>query len=138
MPQFEYNSVQIEIEIPDLVISDTIIKRKILLDSMTYNQAAKIVVLDWIVKHYSNNSDKYGEYLGDGIAYRRIEDKRRTTTADNSVFVDVQTGEFITEEQKNSVMWIGQYDFFNMLSEVMPIKIHETIHNYGSKIDWTI
>lgn len=136
MPQYDYTPIRIEVEIPDLIIGDTIIKRKIELDSMVYNQAAQAVTLDWIIKHYSNEGGKYGVYLGDEERYIKIEDKRRSTVADNLSFVNAQTGEFITEEEKDSIMWIGQYDFFNMIAETIPIKVHKMIEDYGKKINW--
>lgn len=135
MPQYPYEHVNIIIEIPDLTINETIIKRKIQLSTMMYNQVSKYLILNWIIKHYSDDKGDYGQYINDVI-----NDKVRETIADNQTIVNTQTGEFIYPnelgEYPEDVYYMGQYDFFNMIAENMPLKVHDMIKQYGQMIQW--
>jgi len=135
MPQYEYTPIRLEIDIPDLVINDTIIKRKIQLFTMIYNQQSKYLVLNWVIKHFADDDGKYGEYL-----INIIPDKTRESIADNTTLVNSQTGEFIYMDENNEypedVYYMGQYDFFNMIAENMSFNIHDMIRQYGQMITW--
>lgn len=142
-----YNTVNIIINIPDLIINDTIIKRKAVLFTMTYNQDSKYLALTWIVKSFSNNNGEYGESLESVIP-----DYSHNSIADNTIFVNPQTGEilppiitpitdsqtgYITYNVDYSVDYMSQYDWFNMIAESQPIQVHTMIRQYGSTvINW--
>lgn len=135
MAQITLTTVDIILEIPDLVISDTVIKRKAQLFTMTYNQHAKYLTLNWTIQHYANNAGGYGAYVGDSIP-----DKTKESIADNSVMVDVTTGTILIPDSSGnydqSINYAGQYDWFNMIAETQPIKVHDMIRQYGAAADW--
>lgn len=132
MPQYEYTSVRIVLDIPSITIDDTTIERDIELFTMIYNQSTEELTLNWSVRHYSSNNGVKGTYLGD-----LIPNGIRESIADNTTFVDVENnGAFITEEEKETKLWMGQYDYFNMLAETQSLEIHNAIRLYGSRINW--
>ena len=55
--------VEIEIEIPSIVIDETTILRKAKSFSLVYNRNSQEVALAWTVKHYAATATGYGEYL---------------------------------------------------------------------------
>lgn len=85
-----YTTVDIIIDIPDLVVNDTIIKRKAKLFTMTYNQDAKYLALTWVISSFSDMNGEYGGYLGSVIP-----DYSHNSIADNTVAVNPATGEII-------------------------------------------
>ena len=135
MPIYPYEIVDILIDIPDKIINDTIIKRKIQLFTMTYNQKSKYLVLNWTIRHYAHNDGEYGEYLG-----TLIPDKSRESIADNETIVNVQTGEFLFPNEEGdydeNVYRIGQYDFFNLVAETQNINVHNMIRQYATSLNW--
>lgn len=132
MPQYPYSPIKIILDIPSITIDNTVIQRQIELFTMIYNQNNETLSLGWLVKHYSDNEGVIGTYLGN-----LITDKSRISVADNSTFVDIQAnGAFITEEEKETKVWMGQYDFFNMLAETQSLIIHDAIRQYGNVINW--
>lgn len=135
MARIEYNAITITLDIPDVVINDTIIKRKAELFTLTYNQTAKALSLNWIVKHYSNDNGAYGEYIPYLIA-----NKSKESVADNLVIVNANTGEILQPDAEGNypdeIETIGQYDWFNRLGEYQPINVHNLIKSYGMTADW--
>ena len=85
--------IRIILEIPDLVIDNTIIKRKAYMHTLTYNQEYNSLSVNWLVKHFSNNNGSYGEYIGSTIA-----DKSKETIADMTTIVKYPSGEIIEEQ----------------------------------------
>ena len=129
------DSTPIVLNISDLTIDNTVIKRKAELFTMTYNQSSKELSLIWKVKHYSNNNGEYGEYIPD-IA----KDKIKETLADNSVMVSPVDGSFILPDEEGNydenTPMMGQYDFFWIVAETQNIKVHDLIRAYGMQADW--
>jgi len=130
-----YISENIILEIDDIIIDNTIIKRKAYLLSMIYNITNKTVVLNWEIRHYGSTiNNQYGEYL-----INIIPNKTKTTTADNTTFVNSQTGAFVYPDSEDfiDVDYIGQFDFFSKLAENQPIIVNELIRQYGQQTNWT-
>ena len=133
--------VEIEIEIPSIEISQTIIKRKAKLFSLIYNRNSKEVALAWTVKHYAATAEGYGDYLS------FIDDWGLTSVADNSTMCDVTNGTPIQkivvgqDENGNDILdydpaidYTGQYDFFSNLAETQPVMIHAMMIQFGNQV----
>jgi hypothetical protein len=137
MPYIPYTPVDIVLEIPDIVLASTIIKRKAKMLTMIYNQAYLTLTVAWQVQHYADDSGQYGQYIGAQVA-----DKLKETIADNEVIVDAQTGDILTDtsvccdDVTNCLNCMGQYDWFNMIGETTPVIVHELIRKYGEQADW--
>lgn len=126
-----YTPVVIVIQIPNVLINNTTIRRTATLFTMTYNQTAQTVVLNWTIKFYADSSGSYGAYLGSVIP-----DYSKEVTASNNSFVNPNTGAFLLPDSngKYSMSYMGQYDFFNMIAESQPLKVHSLIRQYGYQI----
>jgi hypothetical protein len=121
------NAVDIIIEIPDIVVDTTVLKRKAKLESLVYNMDRKEISISWIIITYSANPDgTYGEDLS-AIVPRGT----REQFGNNNVLVNPVTGVPVTDPNEPS---IGQYDFFNNIGENMPIKIHDVIRQFGATL----
>ena len=92
MPQITYTPVDIVLEIPDIVLANTIIKRKAKMLTLIYNQPYKTVSVAWQIQHYADDNGQYGEYIG-----AQVGDKLKETLADNTTIVNAQTGDIITD-----------------------------------------
>lgn len=127
--QIAYNAEPITISIPDYVVNGTKVKRKASLFTMTYNQYAKTLSLIWTVKCYADSLGKYGEYIG-----AMIPDYSRESVADNLTAVNPQTGQILEADStgKYAINWMGQYDWFHMVSEAQPLHVANLIRQYGS------
>jgi hypothetical protein len=136
MPLISIPPVQIEIDIPDLILGTVTLKRKATVFTMTYNQATKTLTLTWIVSY----TDLQG--------IKGLSSYSKESIADNSTMVDVATGAIIhpvtttdaaTGETTTSYgdgNYIGQYDWFNMIAETLSIKVHNLIRQYGLTATW--
>jgi len=127
--------VGIQLEIPDYVVSETILKRRARLITMTYNLKAKYFALGWQVGYYENLAD--GSY-GAPIEQDGITSYSKETVADNTVMVDVTNGQVVLPDEEGNypVDYTGQYDYINNLLETTPVMIHEILRNYGNQIAW--
>lgn len=149
MPLITLPIVNIEIDIPDLIVNEITIKRKAKLFSMNYNQNAPSLTLTWIV-HYPDLEGVKG-YLP----------YSKQSIADNTTMVDAQTGAIVlptevqdtnedgtlkVDDNGNPVMvekivydgnYVGQYDWFNYIAETQPVKVHDMIRQYGMQADWS-
>lgn len=148
MPYYPLPTHKIIINIPDVVIGDTIIKRTATLFNMNYNVTAEHLALQWVVKHYAKNEDNT---LGDYLDF--IPDWTKETLADNTTMCDVTNGHPIekdydtgqVDEENNPIMdynpaitYTGQYDFFFMMADTMAVNVHPLIINFGNLItNWT-
>lgn len=136
--RIELSTPQITINIADLVIGDTVIKRKATLFTMTYNQSTKTVALSWTVKSYANDNGNYGDAL------TIIPDYSKESIADNNVAVNPATGQILekTEPIPNTdpveydypMDYVGQYDFFYTMGANVAIKVHDVITQYGNQM----
>lgn len=140
MPLIQPEKIRITLEIPDLVIDNTIIKRKAYMHTLIYNQEYNSLSVSWLVKHFSNNNGSYGEYIGSTIA-----DKSKETIADMTTIVKYPSGEIIEEQdyslyQDENGEWtinvMYQYDFFNQIGENIDVNIHNLVRSYGMQTDW--
>lgn len=126
---------QIVLQIPDLVVGNTIIKRDAQLISMCYNTSNMTLVLMWNIRHYADSSGTYGRYL-DYI----IPDRIKKTTADNTVMVNSSTGAFVYKDSSGNypenILYIGQFNFFQRLAEYQPILVNSMIIQYGQNTSW--
>jgi hypothetical protein len=132
--QLSVPHVQISIDIPDVLINGTKLKRKATLFTMTYNQSAKYLALSWTVSYWSDSSGFYGKALAD-IA----PSYSRESIADNNTFVNPATGAVLTADSSGHypMNYMGQYDWFNMLAENQPLQVHDLIRQYGYMItEW--
>lgn len=120
----------IKINIPDVEINGTILKRKAELFSMVYNQKFQCLTLNWDVYYYSDSSGYYGQ----PIKINGITSYRKESIANNTVFVNPTTGAFVTPDTPGAV---GQYDFFYYLAENQNINVHDLIRSYGTTVtEW--
>ena len=122
----------IVLDIPDVVINETILKRKASLFTMTYNISKQYVALAWEVTYYSAKDD--GSY-GDEISF--IPKYTKESVADNTVKVD-STGQILQPDPEGNYPpgAIGQFDFFNNMAENVPIKVNAVIRQYGAGVKW--
>jgi hypothetical protein len=119
--------MDIILEIPDIVVDATVLKRKAKLEALTYNMNEKYVLLSWIIITYSANPDgTYGDDLS-AIVPRGT----REQFGNNNVLVNPVTGVPVTDPNEPS---IGQYDFFNNIGENVSIKIHDVIRQFGATL----
>jgi hypothetical protein len=131
----------IELEIPDVVISGTTIKRKAKCFTMIYNLTYKTLALSWEVSHYANDNGAYGEAL------TFIPNYSKENVADNTTIVNPSTGAFLTDADlytdgvdadgnpikvPTNIPQIGQFDWFNNLGENADINVHNLIRQYGN------
>jgi hypothetical protein len=131
----------IELNIPDVVISGTTIKRKAKLFTMVYNLQYKSLTLAWDVSHYANDNGSYGQQL------TFIPNYSKENIADNTTIVNPTTGAFLTDSDlytdgvdedgnpikvPTNVPQIGQFDWFNNLGENVDINVHNLIRQYGN------
>jgi len=144
MPLLQTNPVDIVLEIPDVQIEGTTIKRKANLFALIYNMNTKQVSISWTVTHYAQNGNgTYGANLSDIIPSYSKEQ-----IATNDVPVNPITGFPIDPESMlptittnsetgertvipSNVQWMGQYDFFNKMGESEPILVHDVIKQFG-------
>lgn len=148
------------IDIPDIQIGGTVIKRDATLFNMNYHPEKKRVVLQWIVKHYAKNEDgTKGDYLS------FIKDWVKESIADNTSMCDItnghpiektyDTGEVEKDGNGNPVLdgdgneikifdydpainYTGQYDFFFNMAESQPVLVNPLILQFGSLIsNWS-
>lgn len=143
MPQLPTNPVEIVLEISDVQTGSTIVKRKAKLDTLIYNMRTNQVSISWVVTMYARNADgSYGAEMSD-----LIPPYTKEQIATNEVPVNPQTGfpidpetikPTITQdaggnniELPSEIEWVGQYDFFNMMGENSPIRVHDIIRQFG-------
>lgn len=122
----------IVLEIPDVVIDGTVLKRKASLFTMTYNLAKQYVALSWEVSYWSANLDStYGEEL------TFIPKYSKENVADNTTKVD-STGTIVPPNPDGTYPpgVIGQFDFFNNVAENIPVKVNAVIRQYGQGSKW--
>jgi hypothetical protein len=122
----------IVLDIPDVVIQGTTLKRKASLFTMTYNLGRQYVSLNWEVTYYAAKND--GSY-GDEIAF--IPKYTKENVADNTVKVD-STGTIVLPDAEGNYPSgvIGQFDFFNNVAENVPVKVNAVIRQYGQNSKW--
>jgi hypothetical protein len=144
MPQLPTNPVDIVLEIPDVKIEGTTIKRKAVLFALIYNMNTKQVSISWTVTHYApNGNGTYGANLSDIIPSYSKEQIATNDVAVNpitgfpldpesiqpTILTNSETGEQTVIQ--STVSWIGQYDFFNKMGESEPILVHDVIKQFG-------
>ena len=106
----------IELNIPDVSISGTTIKRKAKLFTMIYNLQYKSLALTWEVSDNTTIVDPTtGAFLTDSDLYTDGVD------ADGNP-IKVPT----------NIPQIGQFDWFNNLGENAQINVHNLIRQYGN------
>ena len=122
------------IEIPDVVIGGTILKRKAELNTMIYNQSTQSLVLSWIVSYFSDNNGSYGEE----IAINGLAKYRQEQIANDTVMVNPTNGAFYEKDAEGNYPSdaIGQYTFFYNLAENANINVHDMIRAYGAAATW--
>lgn len=122
------------IEIPDVVIDGTILKRKAELNTMTYNQSTQSLVLSWIVSYFADNNGAYG----DEIAIKGLAKYRHEQIANDTVMVNPTTGAFYEKGEDGTYPSdaVGQYTFFYNLAENANINVHDLIRAYGAVATW--
>lgn len=123
-------NVDIEIDIPALIIGGTPLSRKAKLFTMTYNQKQKYLTLCWTVSYYTSN--------GELLDIAGIDSYSKESIADNTTMVDVTTGAILQPDVNGHYPgnYLGQYDWFNMIGENQPLKVHDLIRAYGASVNW--
>ena len=159
MPYIQLSTNEIVIDIPDVIIAQTVIMRTATLFDMDYNTHNKQVVLRWLVKHYAKNADgTKGDYLS------FVPDWAKESIADNTTMCDVTTGQPIyqtydtgevekdesgnpkLDEQGNEIKimdydpainYSGQYDAFFNMAQAQPVLVNPMIIQFGQLVaDW--
>jgi hypothetical protein len=123
----------IVLDIPDVVIQGTTLKRKASLFTMTYNLGRQYVSLNWEVTYYAAKDD--GTY-GDAISF--IPKYTKESVADNTTKVD-STGTIVYPDSSGNYPpgVIGQFDFFNNIAENVPVLVNTLIRQYGEAVkEW--
>ena len=117
----------IVLDIPDVVINETILKRKASLFTMTYNLGRQYVSLNWEVTYYAAKED--GTY-GDAISF--IPKYTKENVADNTTKVD-STGTIVLPDAEGNYPpgVIGQFVLFNNVAEYVPVKVNAVIRQEG-------
>lgn len=157
MAFIQLSTHELIIDIPDIIIAGTVVKREARCFKMSYVMDQKQVVLTWLVRHYAKNEDgTKGDYLS------FIPDWAKESIADNTVMCDVtngspiektyDTGEVEKDENGNPVLYpngneieiydydpainyTGQYDFFFNLAENHPVLVNQMILQFGSLVE---
>lgn len=132
MAKIEYTPVDITLDIPDVIVDGTILKRKASLFTMTYNLGKQYVALSWEVSYWSANPDStYGEELV------FIPKYTKENVADNTTKVD-STGTIVLPDAEGNYPEgvIGQFDFFNNVAENVPVIVNQVIRQYGQGSKW--
>jgi hypothetical protein len=152
MPLLPTKPVDIVLEIPDVVIDATTLKRKAKLFALIYNMNTKQVSISWTVCHYAADDD--GSYGADLSSFIPSYSKEQIAT--NEVPVNPVTGfpldpedikpTIVTDPITGEVLevipsltpWVGQYDFFNNMGENVPVKVNDVIRQFGQGLqDWS-
>ena len=122
----------IVLEIPDVIVDGTVLKRKASLFTMTYNLTKQYVALSWEISYWSANPDStYGEEL------TFIPKYTRENVADNTTKVDSNGTIVLPDADGNYPPGvIGQFDFFNNVAENVPVKVNTVIRQYGQGSQW--
>lgn len=122
------------IEIPDVVIGGTILKRKAQLHTMIYNQSTQSLVLSWVITYYADNAGAYGEELNS----QGISKYSHEQIASDEVMVNPADGSFYDKDAEGNYPSdaIGQYTFFYGLAENANINVHDMIRTYGAAATW--
>ena len=122
------------IEIPNVVIGGTILKRKAQLHTMIYNQSTQSLVLSWIVTYFADNNGAYGEELTN----KGISSYSHEQIANDTVMVNPTTGAFYEKDENGNYPSdaVGQYTFFYNLAENANINVHDLIRAYGAAATW--
>lgn len=145
MPYIQLSTNDIVIDIPDVILGQTVIVRTAMLFDMDYNTHNKQLVLRWLVKHYAKNADgTRGDYLP------FISDWVKESIADNTTMCDVTNGQPIyqtfdtgeVDEQGNAIMdydpainYSGQYDVFFNMAQAQPVLVNPMIVQFGQLIE---
>lgn len=122
------------IEIPDVAIGDTILKRKAQLHTMIYNQTTQSLVLSWVITYFADNGGEYGEELTN----KGISSYSHEQIANDTVMVNPTTGAFYEKDEDGNYPSdaIGQYTFFYNLAENANINVHDLVRTYGAAANW--
>jgi hypothetical protein len=135
MAYIKLDETVITTPVPILKINDTLIFREATLKKMEYDRDLKQVVLLWTIKHYSLLNGGKGDSMG-----TVTPDDEKRSIADNSTMCDVTNGHPIYPDADGnydqSITYTGQYDFFTMMGEQMPVLVHSLIRQFGALIDW--
>ena len=140
MPLIPFETPRIVIDIPDLEIDSTVIKRQAEVFTLLYNQNSKEVAVTYTVKHYSDCDGQPGEYMG-----KTIVDWSKETIADNTTMCNTENGHPIEKLPEGdpdadengyprNLNYMGQYDFFYMLAQTQPVQIHSLIIQFGQLV----
>ena len=126
--------MSITLELEDLKIGETVIKRKANLISLVYNVKLRQVVLNWEVVHFVKEQD--GTY-GECISYL-IPNYLKESVANDSIFVNPGTGEILNEFDPGigtNQEYCTQFEWFYNMGENIPTKVHDVIRYYGAGIE---
>jgi len=124
----------ITLELQDLVIGKTTVKRKATLLSLVYNTKLRQVVLNWEVSHYVNEED--GSY-GECLSYL-IPNYLKESVANDAVYVNSGSGEILNNFDPTlnpDQEYCTQFEWFYNMGENIPVKVHDVIRYYGMGIE---
>lgn len=123
------NAQKVTLNISDVEVNGTILKRQATSSKMTYDMDLKFVSVIWRVSYHSDSLGYYGQE----IKINGIYSYNKEIVANNSVMVSASTGEPL-EADKDGLFppnAIGQYDYFSKVLADMPIKVNDLIRAYG-------
>ena len=122
------------LNIPDIEAGETLLKRTATYAKLYDNRDIKTLSLYWTIKYYSvDTAGNIGTYMGNIFS-----DRTKIFTATNNVMVNPATGQVLTADLNGnySMNYIGQYDFFNSISDNVAIKLSDIIKQYGITANW--
>lgn len=138
MSLLRQTNTDIVVELSDLVIGDTKIKRKGYLESMVYSPADKRVVINFRVVPFAVAT---GDTYGAPLANSNFQTYFKVQVADNSSYVDAQTGQLLgdvytLDADPSSTLeggllygrdYMYEFEFYKMIAGNQPVIIDQLI-----------
>lgn len=131
MPQQHFN-FDIIVEITDLVLGNTKLKRKATFETLIYNKKSGVLSVAWKVEYYADNNGQYGAKLdASGItAYS----KEQLAGAASYVNLDTQEMFIATPTTVFPENYSTEFEFYNFVAETQTVNIHSLIRAQAAKI----
>ncbi len=138
MAQQHFN-FDIVVTIPDVVLGDTILKRKATFETLIYNKKSDSLSVGWLIEYFGNNAGDYG----DKIDLKGVSSYGSELVAAQNSFIDLATQQLFYEAdlQKDadgvvtdSRNYTTEFEFYNMVAETQTVNIHSLIRASALKI----
>lgn len=128
---FDYDIV---VEISDVTLGDTIIKRKATFETLIYNKRAKSLVVSWLIEYFANENGGYGEKL----QLPGVSAYSKELIAGQASYIDLATQQLLVPGEDGQITFPENYstefEFYNMIAETKQVVIHQLIRASAAKI----